>query len=213
MSELTPLRPVKQRRLSRDEKARDTYKRLLESAAQVVGEDGYADASVSKITRLAGVAQGTFYNYFETRQDVLDRLLPYMGRQMLDHIGRSLAHDLTGAEREEARFRAFFDYLNEHPAFYRILYEAEIFAPDAHDEHFRILVDGYKGALGRAVERGEIKGYSDQELEAVIYMLLSARSYLAMRYVHDGKGGTGPLPGHVIDAYVKFVTRGLFAAG
>ena len=147
MSELTPLRPVKQRRMSRDEKARDTYKRLLESAARVVGEDGYADASVSKITRLAGVAQGTFYNYFETRQDVLDRLLPYMGRQMLDHIGRSLAHDLTGAEREEARFRAFFDYLNEHPAFYRILYEAEIFAPDAHDEHFRILVDGYKARL------------------------------------------------------------------
>lgn len=211
MSDLATLRPVRPRRMSREEKARDTHQRILEAAAQTVGEDGYADASVAKITRLAGVAQGTFYNYFETRQDVLDKLLPYMGRQMLEHIGRSMSRDLTGAAREEARFRAFFDYLNEHPAFYRILYEAEIFAPESHDEHFRILVAGYKGALDRAAARGEIQGYSPQELETVIYMLLSARAYLAMRYVHDGKGGTGPLPGHVIDAYVKFVTRGLFA--
>lgn len=209
MPDSTMHRPLKQPRMTREEKARDTYMRILEAAAQVVGDDGYADASVSKITRLAGVAQGTFYNYFESRQHVFDKLLPYMGRQMLDHIRASVAAELTGADREEARLRAFFAYLAQHPAFYRILYEAEIFAPRAHAEHFRLLADGYKGALGRAVERGEIQGYSEPELEAVIYMLLAARAYLSMRYVHDGKGG-GALPDHVIDAYVKLVTRGLF---
>ncbi|GHD62408.1 TetR family transcriptional regulator [Thalassobaculum fulvum] len=212
MTELSVLRPAKQRRMTREEKARDTYMRILEAAAQVVGEDGYADASVSKITRLAGVAQGTFYNYFESRQHIFDKLLPHMGQQMLDHIRTAVPAGLTGADREEARLRAFFDYLNRHPAFYRILYEAEIFAPKAHDEHFRVLVEGYRGALNRAVERGEIRGYDEQELEAVIYMLLSARAYLAMRYVHDGRGGTGPIPEHVVDAYVKLVTRGLFGS-
>ena len=64
MSDLAALRPVRPRRMSREEKARDTYQRILEAAARTVGEDGYADASVAKITRLAGVAQGTFYNYF-----------------------------------------------------------------------------------------------------------------------------------------------------
>ena len=86
MPDSTMHRPLKQPRMTREEKARDTYMRILEAAAQVVGDDGYADASVSKITRLAGVAQGTFYNYFESRQHVFDKLLPYMGRQMLDHI-------------------------------------------------------------------------------------------------------------------------------
>ena len=86
MPDSTMHSPLKQPRMTREEKARDTYMRILEAAAQVVGDDGYADASVSKITRLAGVAQGTFYNYFESRQHVFDKLLPYMGRQMLDHI-------------------------------------------------------------------------------------------------------------------------------
>lgn len=210
MSDSTVLRPDKQRRMTREEKARETYMRLLEAAAQTVGEDGYAEASVSKITRLAGVAQGTFYNYFESRQHIFDKLLPHMGRQMLEYIRRSVPPGTTGAAREEARLRSFFRYLDEHPSFYRILYEAEIFAPTAHAEHFRILIEGYRAALGRAVERGEIEGYSDEELDTVIYILLSARAYMAMRYVHDGRGGTVPLPEHAVDAYVKLVTRGLF---
>jgi AcrR family transcriptional regulator len=196
--------------MSREEKARETYRILLDSAAQVVGNDGYADASISKITQLAGVAQGTFYNYFESRQDVLNKLLPHMGRQMLDHIAAALPRGLTGPAREEARLRAFFEYLDSHPAFYRILYEAEVFAPEAHAEHFRILVDGYKGALGRAVARGEISGFDDDELEAVIYMLLAARAYIAMRYARDDSGHAGPVPEHVIRAYMKVLSRGLF---
>ena len=65
MADSLSLRPTQARRMSREEKARETYRLLLEAAAQVVGTDGYADASISKITQLAGVAQGTFYNYFD----------------------------------------------------------------------------------------------------------------------------------------------------
>src|SRR3546814_2709468 len=106
---------------------------------------------------------------------------------MLDHIRRSMPGGLVGAAREEARLRAFFGYLNAHSSFYRILYEAEVFAPKAHAKHFRVLTEGYLGSLGRAVERGEIKDYDEQELEAVIYILLAARAYLAMRYARAGK--------------------------
>ncbi len=203
--------PLPPKRMSREEKARQTYTLLLEAAAQVVGRDGYAEASIAKITQLAGVAQGTFYNYFDSRQDILDKLLPYMGREMLEHIAVSLPRGLAGPAREEARLEAFFAYLDRHPGFYRILYEAEVFAPKAHAEHFRVLVEGYRNALNRAVERGEIEGFDEDELEAVIYMLLAARSYIAMRYARDENGHAGPVPGHVIKAYMKVLTKGLFA--
>lgn len=122
-----------------------------------------------------------------------------------------MPRDLTGPAREEARLRTFFGYLDTHPTFYRILYEAEVFAPEAHAEHFRILVEGYKAALGRAVQRGEIQGFDENELEAIIYMLLASRAYIAMRYARDGNGHTGPVPEHVIQAYMKMLRRGLFS--
>ena len=203
--------PLPPKRMSREEKARQTYTLLLEAAAEIVGNDGYAEASIAKITQLAGVAQGTFYNYFDSRQDILDKLLPYMGREMLEHIAVSLPRGLAGPAREEARLEAFFAYLDRHPGFYRILYEAEVFAPKAHAEHFRVLVEGYRNALNRAVARGEIEGFDEDELEAVIYMLLAARSYIAMRYARDENGHAGPVPGHVIKAYMKILTRGLFS--
>src|SRR6202008_1120179 len=39
-----------------------------------------------RLTRRAGVAQGTFYNYFNSRQDLFDQLLPSMSNEMLAFI-------------------------------------------------------------------------------------------------------------------------------
>jgi AcrR family transcriptional regulator len=59
---------------------------LLQAAAEVVGEVGYADASISSITQRCGIAQGTFYNYFKSRQDLFDQLLPDVGSGMREPV-------------------------------------------------------------------------------------------------------------------------------
>lgn len=197
----------KRPRLSREEKTQATLQRLMEAGARVIGAEGYAAASVAKIAAEADVAQGTFYNYFASRQEMFDVLLPYVGRRMLDAIATAVDDAPAGPAREEARFRAFCDYLARNPGFYRILYEAEVFAPKAHAEHVSRIVEGYRRALDRSVERGEIEGYDPQELEAIIYILLGARAYLAMAYT---RSGTGKVPEHVIRAYSRLIRQGLF---
>ncbi len=52
--------------------------------------------------------------------------------------------------------------------------------------------------------------FSDDELDAVVHMLLGARSYLGQRYAY-AKGSVRPIPQHVIDSYVKLLNGGLFA--
>ena len=198
---------ARHRRMSRREKAEATYARLMDAAAAVVGRAGYAAASIAKITAEAGIAHGTFYNYFADRQALFDALLPHVGRQMTDGITAALVGLGGGPEREIARFRAFCDYLAGNPGFYRILYEAEVFAPKAHAAHIEQLVEGYRRALDRAVTRGEIAGYDKAELEAVIYILLGARAYLAMRFI---SGGAAEVPDTAISAYARMVERGLF---
>ena len=209
-----------QRRPGREEQARRTYRRLMDAASKVVAEEGYAGASIAKIVAEAGLATGTFYNYFSDRQALFDALLPYSGHEMVDYISRALRDQgeavATGPEREVARFRAFCDYLARNQGFYRILYEAEVFAPRAHAEHIRTLIDGYSRSLGRASERGELKGYSPQELETVVLMLLGVRSYVAMRYIVGGdKSGRGrrkrgkAVPEAVVATYGRLISGGL----
>jgi len=176
----------------------------------VVGKYGYAGASISRITARAKVAQGTFYNYFESRQDLLDQLLPALGRQMLAYIAAEVGTCTNEREREERRFRAFFQYLTETPEFYRILNEAELFAPKGHREHLKNIASNYKRALERALAKGELPGYAPDELEAVVFILMAARSYLSLRYAYwDGK--VKQAPDVMLRAYAKFVNHGLFS--
>ena len=50
---------------------------------------------------------------------------------------------------------------------------------------------------------------SDEEFEAIVHMLMGARGYLSRRYSYVG-GSVTAAPEHVISAYRKLVTRGLF---
>jgi hypothetical protein len=105
---------------------------------------------------------------------------------------------------------AFFEFLRERPEFYRILYEAEVFAPAAFEEHMALVKTRYVALLERAAKAGEITGYSPQQLEVIVLILMGARQYMAMAFGFQN-GENPKLPKWAIDAYVKFVSGGLRA--
>lgn len=200
--------PKAKRKPTRAERSEQTRQALLTAAADVVGEVGYREASVARITERAGIAQGTFYNYFDSRQDLFDQLLPRMGKAMLSFIRERLSDEDRGAERERQRIDAYFAFLEQRPGFYRVLYEAETLAPEAHRQHIEVVASGYVRALRRSWERGEMPDYREDELEAVAYMLIAIRGYLSLRY---GRRSTGTgIPKSVLDTYEKMVRYGLF---
>ena len=199
-------------KLTRSERNEEVRQRLFEAAAKIVGKHGYAEASVSRITALAGYAQGTFYNHFASRQELLDQLLPAMGVQMVRFIRDRVDAAKTEAEKEEERFRAFFDFLAQVPEFPRILNEAEFFAPTAYQRHLENIATAYVRILRRARDGGELHDFTDEELEVIVHILMGARSYLSRRRVTP-KGAVLPVPEHVMSAYRKLVTQGLFPKG
>jgi len=196
------------RRGSRLEKSGLLRDALLQAAAAVVGEVGYANASIALITAKVGVAQGTFYNYFDSRQDILDKLLPTLGEKMLAHIKQCAKGGANYTEIEERIFRGFFSFLEKAPHFSRILNEAESFAPVGHKRHFENVSRKYLHLFHRSKLEGEFPNYSEEELEVVVFILLAARSYLALRYV-DGTQQKNTLPEWVAKTYMKFVRYGL----
>lgn len=193
---------------SRTEKSELIRQALVRAASEVVGEVGYANASISLITQRAGVAQGTFYNYFRSRQDILDHLLPETGARMLAHVRESAIGGQSFAELEERSFRAFFSFLKETPHFFRVLNESESFAPAGHRRHFDTVSRRYLRFLKQSLRNGEFPSFSESELEVIVHILMAARSYLALRYT-GGKGEFKDIPPRVVRTYMKFVLHGL----
>ncbi|OKO82705.1 TetR/AcrR family transcriptional regulator [Bradyrhizobium sp. NAS96.2] len=205
---MTQATPAKVTKLNRVERNAWTKQKIFDAATKIVGKYGYAEASVARITEAAGVAQGTFYNHFENRQELLDQLLPKIGLDMVRFI-----HARTGtaseARQEIERFSAFFDFIREVPEFLRILNEAEFFAPTGYQKHFDNISSAYVRILQRARAAGATNIFSDEEFEAIVQVLMGARGYLSRRYSYSEQGVTA-VPDYVITAYQKLVTRGLF---
>ena len=71
------LRPSLRRKTKFDEDAPETnsngdkYQRILDAAVEVIAERGYFHSPVSAIAARAGVADGTIYLYFKSKDDVL----------------------------------------------------------------------------------------------------------------------------------------------
>ncbi len=197
-------------KLTRVEKTEETRKALFDAAAKIVGKHGYEGASIARITARAKVAQGTFYNYFATRQDLLDQLLPEMGELMLEYLRVHMSAEAKGWQREEERLSAYFAFLVENPWFHRLVNEAETLAPKAHKIYFSQISNGYVRSLRRAIKTGEIKNFEEADLEPLSYMLMSIRTYLAQRYAYSNGSVRAP-DAQVIKTYVKLVRFGLYS--
>jgi len=195
-------------KLNRVERNAWTKRKIFDAATKVVGKYGYSEASVARITEEAGVAQGTFYNHFENRQELLDQLLPKIGMDMVEFI-RERTGTANAASQEIARFGAFFEFIREVPEFLRILNEAEFFAPNGYQKHLDNISTAYVRILRRARQAGAIEDFSDEEFEAIVHMLMGARGYLSRRYSY-ADGAVTAVPHHVISAYEKLITRGLY---
>ncbi len=199
------------RRLSREELTPEARDAIFAAATAVIGEHGYAGATIKRITDQAGIAQGTFYLYFDSRQALFDTLLPQIGSEMLRFIGERIRGAEDFFDMEERAFRAFFEYLGLKPGFIRVLNEAEWAAPIAHREHFTLLAMHYRRALLRGVAQGDIRNLNNDEVETVAYMLMAARNYMYLRYLKGQPRQARP-PEVVVEAYMKLVRCGIASA-
>lgn len=68
----------------------EKYQRILDAAVEVIAENGYFNAPVSAIAARAGVADGTVYLYFKSKDDVLrtaiDRNFDRFHQQVIDRF-------------------------------------------------------------------------------------------------------------------------------
>src|SRR3954467_14372155 len=89
----------------REERKAQNRAKLLEAARKVFAEKGYGEATARDIVRETDLATGTFYNYFEDKQDVFMALLEEMGDK-----GRAIAREQrldSGASLEQRVENAF----------------------------------------------------------------------------------------------------------
>ena len=88
---------------------------LLDVALGLVQEVGYDAMSVEAVTTTAGVAKGTFYHYFGSKEDLRFQLLERLGTELHQHIAAALRTSSgSGAEQLQVFMDAAAAYKTGH---------------------------------------------------------------------------------------------------
>jgi TetR/AcrR family transcriptional regulator, repressor for uid operon len=92
----------------REVQRQETRQRVYTAAVAEFSRAGMAAADVTVIAREAGVARGTFYFHFPTKEHVLAELERHEEARLAAQLGKFLArpHDLAGALAETVRLMA-----------------------------------------------------------------------------------------------------------
>ena len=80
-TEPSPLDPKTRIRNSRSRQRADTRERIFEIALREFREVGFAGAQIDRIAKKAGIARGTFYFHFPTKDDVMLELARRINRR------------------------------------------------------------------------------------------------------------------------------------
>lgn len=78
-------------------------RQILDAAARLAVEDGLENTSIAKVAEAAGIAKGSIYLHYESRQQLLAGLQADLWRQMLERPAEIVADDdLTWAAKLDA---------------------------------------------------------------------------------------------------------------
>ncbi|HEX5515148.1 MAG TPA: TetR/AcrR family transcriptional regulator [Gammaproteobacteria bacterium] len=156
-----------------------TRRRILKSAEEAFGRLGFHGAGIVDITRGAGIAQGTFYCHFPSKEATLRELVRQLGRDLRRFVAERVAGSSDRLEAEERGLRAFLDFVAANKNLYRILQEALFVDESIYREYYETFGTAYERLLRQAEVRGEIAP-GDSRVRA--WALMGMGHFLGMRY-------------------------------
>jgi AcrR family transcriptional regulator len=178
-----PISPASDGKAPRTARGERTLRKILDAARAEFGEQGFSDSSIVAITQRAGVALGTFYTYFDSKEAVFQALVRDMSAQVRDHVAPAFRDATDAIDGERRALESFLEFAREHRDVYRIIDEAEFVEPAAYRDHYETTATRIAARLKAARDKGEIaRDLSDGDLDILAWGMMGANVFLGLKF-------------------------------
>lgn len=186
-----------------------TRRSLLEAAEVVFGRYGYHRAGISDITRLAGVAQGTFYRHFRTKRDLMESFVRHLSREIRREL-KMATEDLTDRrDMERVGIVSFFKFLSQHRNIYRVVTESETMGQEMAMWYYKKLAAGYAAGLADGMAANEIR--DDLPLTFMVRSLMGIIHMVGLKWLVWNSSPQAEVPAQQVEDVLKMILFGLKA--
>ncbi len=210
-----PTAPSSSRSRPRGTRETQVSVRLLAAGRRAFSENGLYATRVEEITQLAGVAKGTFYLYFESKEHLIHAIADEAVQELGAACRQAAAGAVSWPERLAAVARAHLDFFEEHPDWMRILHQLRGMLKFDHPEWQPLReplerhVDELATILGAAPAPPELGTDGAADLARLFFGAVSGA--VSVWVSCEGPGGRHPAPDVLVPALVGFAMA--FVAG
>lgn len=190
---------------AKTQKGELTRQKLLEAAEEIFGNKGYYNTSIVEITQRAGVAQGTFYVYFDNKQEIFRQLVIMLNHTIRREIQKAIAGVTDRKEQEKIGYKTFFSFVKCHRNLYKIVLEAQWVDEEIYKWYFKTFAEGYMRGLKEAMDKGELRKLDP---ECLAYCLMGITIEVGKRWI---LWENEEVPEHVLNDMIDFIFHGMIA--
>jgi TetR/AcrR family fatty acid metabolism transcriptional regulator len=188
----------------------DKPQQIVEAAVRVFARKGYYNSRVSDIAREAGIAAGTIYLYFKTKDDILVTLFRDKMADFVHTLLKAIAGEPDAASKVRRLVALHFRMLEDNPDLAEVvqveLRQGQKFFRGASSQE----IGAYFALIGSVLEEGVAEGRfrSGLPVKVATKMLFGAMDQMATSWVLGKRGY------HLVDtadAVAEIFLRGVAA--
>jgi AcrR family transcriptional regulator len=184
---------------------------ILAAAKKVFARNGFHATTIADIAKEAGLAYGSVYWYFDSKDDLFRQLIAVEEYGLRTHVAVALAKSGTQFGFAEAPFRASlratFEFFDANPATAKLLFRDAYALDSRFDKQlggvYERFIDDIASLIAAAQNRGDVLAAPPR---LVAYMLTALIGHMAHRRLSTDDGISSS---EAADLVVALVIKGL----
>jgi len=163
----------------------DKPQQIIEAAVRVFARKGYFTSRVSDVAREAGIAAGTIYLYFKTKEDILTTLFREKMAEFVAKLWKAMADQPDPVSKVRRLVYLHFDLLERNPELAEVvqieLRQGQKFFRGASSQE----IASYFALIGSVLEEGVVAGRfrANLPVKVATKMLFGAMDQMATSWV------------------------------
>lgn len=157
-------------------------RQILDAAIRLFGQNGYHRTTVPMIVQSASSSTGSFYNYFENKQDVFVAVIEAVGEALSQRLNEAIGQHTSTERQLQAAVKELFLYLAQNPHAARILVTESASLGGRIGAARQEILDSHVRSVTKALS-ALVGGPSGKQLEVAAWCWVGAVHEAATRWL------------------------------
>jgi AcrR family transcriptional regulator len=178
---------------------------LLQVARRVFGRGGFHQVSMDTVAKEAGVTKPILYDHFPSKKELYLSLIEDDLATLHQKVRTAIDASPGNRERIRASFEAYFEFVDEHAAGFRILMQEAIGADRDFQERISLVRDDILKEVTEVIERESRGNLTQRDARVVALGLIGMVETVAQK----DPGGPADERRGAVDTLVRLAWRGI----